>query len=210
MFLTAARPQLQSVADVASILHDLCTQAKQACGASGPLRALVRSDASALPYSMGVGLTASPPHDVVRAQGMCMSGFESKHKQVELLALLRGYGDVAEELMVYNDAVGSAFTASSNGESRLLDAMVRGGLTAAGDAGSVVVICGTGSIAQLVMADASTHRCGGWGHMVSDGARGSLQTCACARRSCRGRRGQRVLRGAARPEAHLPHAGWAQ
>ena len=41
--------------------------------------------------------------------------------------------------------------------------------TAAGAAGGLVIICGTGTMAQLINADGKAFNCGGWGHMFGDG-----------------------------------------
>ena len=41
--------------------------------------------------------------------------------------------------------------------------------TAAGGAGGLVIICGTGTMAQLIDGEGKAYNCGGWGHMFGDG-----------------------------------------
>jgi hypothetical protein len=42
--------------------------------------------------------------------------------------------------------------------------------TASGPRGGLVIICGTGSMAQLITPEGKTVNCGGWGHAFGDGA----------------------------------------
>ncbi len=81
------------------------------------------------------------------AKGLALSGFEQIGQQRKLQAFLRA-ADFAGEFFIVNDSVGSVFTAC--------------------DAGGMVIISGTGSIAQYIAADGSSSRTGGWGHLLGD------------------------------------------
>ncbi|RYG56139.1 hypothetical protein EON66_03610, partial [archaeon] len=88
---------------------------------------------------------------VTRVQGMCMSGFLQAAKQAELREGLAKYDpNLAAYYYIDADSPGSIYTA-------------------AGDAGGMVVISGTGSMSQLFTPTGATFKCGGWGHMFGDG-----------------------------------------
>ena len=79
-----------------------------------------------------------------------MSDFEQLEPRAQLLAFFRSQPHpVAKHYRVMNDSEGSIFTASPDG--------------------GLVIIAGTGSIAQRITPDGSSTRCGGMGHMFSDG-----------------------------------------
>lgn len=82
--------------------------------------------------------------------GLSLSGCEVEAKNRELGEKLQElYPKLTLELpAVCSDTVGSLRTAS--------------------ESGGVVLIAGTGSNSLLVNPDGSTHRCGGWGHMLGD------------------------------------------
>lgn len=73
---------------------------------------------------------------------------------------------LAHHLYVDNDSPGSIYTA-------------------AGPAGGMVIISGTGSMAQVIDSAGVAHNCGGWGHMFGDGecsrraARATRADCRC-------------------------------
>ncbi len=95
------------------------------------------------------GLAPSTP---LAAFGACMSGFLEAKPQAELVALLSQRDpDFAASYYIDNDSPGSIYTA-------------------AGAGGGSVIICGTGTMAQLLTASGSTVNCGGHGHMFGDEA----------------------------------------
>lgn len=104
-------------------------------------------------------------------QGMCMSGFLQPSIQAELKAELTLQDpQLASYYYVDNDSPGCVYTA-------------------AGPAGGLVIISGTGSMGQLITGAGEVYNCGGWGHMFGDGERR-------AERGCRGGEGmQRRRRG---------------
>ncbi len=78
-----------------------------------------------------------------------MSGCAQEANKQGLVAALRAARPgVSGAFEVMNDTVGSIFTASASG--------------------GLVLIAGTGSMGQLLRADGSSDRCGGWGHVVGD------------------------------------------
>ena len=81
------------------------------------------------------------------SQGLALSGFEQASQQSKLQNVLQAAG-FAKHFFIVNDSVGSVFTAC--------------------DAGGMVIISGTGSIAQYIAADGSSCRTGGWGHLLGD------------------------------------------
>jgi N-acetylglucosamine kinase len=82
-----------------------------------------------------------------------MSGFEQLEPRGQLLAFFRSQAHpVALHYRVMNDSEGSIFTASPTG--------------------GLVIIAGTGSIAQRITPEGASARCGGMGHMFSDGGWG--------------------------------------
>ena len=84
--------------------------------------------------------------------GLCMSGFLQERVQVELRdALIERDAKLAEFYYIDNDSPGSVYTA-------------------AGPAGGLVIICGTGTMAQLIDPHGKAYNCGGWGHMFGDEA----------------------------------------
>jgi N-acetylglucosamine kinase-like BadF-type ATPase len=85
-----------------------------------------------------------------------MSGFEQPEPRKQIVDFFeRQAKPVSRSYQVVNDSEGSIFTASPTG--------------------GLVIIAGTGSIAQRIMPDGSKSRCGGMGHMFSDGAYVSMQ-----------------------------------
>ena len=79
-----------------------------------------------------------------------MSGFEQLEPRAELIAFFNAQSSpIAKQFRVMNDSEGSIFTASADG--------------------GLVIIAGTGSIAQRILPDGQSARCGGMGHMFSDG-----------------------------------------
>jgi N-acetylglucosamine kinase len=77
-----------------------------------------------------------------------LSGFEQAGQQQKLQAYLLGSGSLSSHFFVVNDSVGSAFTGCANG--------------------GMVIISGTGSIAQYISHDGRSSRTGGWGHLLGD------------------------------------------
>jgi N-acetylglucosamine kinase-like BadF-type ATPase len=85
-----------------------------------------------------------------------MSGFEQPEPRKQIVDFFeRQAKPVSRSYQVVNDSEGSIFTASPTG--------------------GLVIIAGTGSIAQRIMPDGSKSRCGGMGHMFSDGVYVSMQ-----------------------------------
>ena len=83
-----------------------------------------------------------------------MSGFLQPVRQEELCAALHARdASLSAAFFIENDTLGSIYTA-------------------AGAAGGMVIISGTGSMSQLLDASGETHNCGGWGHLIGDGAAG--------------------------------------
>lgn len=94
-----------------------------------------------------LGIAASTP---LHSIGMCMSGFLQERAQLELKAALKALDPhLSEHVYVDNDSPGSIFTA-------------------AGPAGGMVIISGTGSMSQLIDPAGKVYNCGGWGHMYGD------------------------------------------
>jgi len=87
------------------------------------------------------------PFHSTDSQGLALSGFEQAGQQAKLRAVLEAAG-FARQFFIVNDSVGSVFTAC--------------------DEGGMVIISGTGSIAQYIAADGSSSRTGGWGHLLGD------------------------------------------
>lgn len=78
-----------------------------------------------------------------------MSGLEQVENRRQLReSLFKLKPDLAQDLHIMNDSVGSVYTASAQG--------------------GMVIISGTGSIAQFIAADGTAWRTGGWGHMIGD------------------------------------------
>jgi N-acetylglucosamine kinase-like BadF-type ATPase len=79
-----------------------------------------------------------------------MSGFEQPEPREQLIGFFAKQPlPIAKRFRVMNDSEGSIFTASPEG--------------------GLVIIAGTGSIAQRITSDGLSGRCGGMGHMFSDG-----------------------------------------
>jgi len=84
------------------------------------------------------------------AFGACMSGFFALKPQTELITLFKERNpNFSSHYYIDNDSPGSIFTA-------------------AGNAGGCVIICGTGTMAQLITNDGRSISCGGHGHMYGD------------------------------------------
>nr|CAB3264192.1 N-acetyl-D-glucosamine kinase-like [Phallusia mammillata] len=99
----------------------------------------------------GKKLAGMEPEEKLKTLGLCLSGGEQKaqnQKMVDYFA--KEFTDMSEKVTIQTDTFGSISTACSNG--------------------GVVLIAGTGSNCQLVNPDGTTHRCGGWGHMLGDEA----------------------------------------
>ena len=91
-----------------------------------------------------------PVPSIVALQGLAMSGFEQLEPREELIAFFNSQPTAAaKKYRIMNDSEGSIFTASP--------------------VGGLVIIAGTGSIAQRISATGQSSRCGGMGHMFSDG-----------------------------------------
>ena len=80
---------------------------------------------------------------------MTLSGCEDEVTNKTLSdTLLEGYPNTSRTYFVGSDIIGSMKTGLENG--------------------GMSLIAGTGSNALLINPDGSTHRCGGWGHMMGD------------------------------------------
>lgn len=91
-----------------------------------------------------------PADTALTAFGACMSGFFALKPQTELINLFKERNNAfSAHYYIDNDSPGSIFTA-------------------AGNAGGCVIICGTGTMAQLLTADGRSISCGGHGHMYGD------------------------------------------
>lgn len=102
----------------------------------------------------------------VPRQGLCMSGCEQVTQQEALRAYFAEHDPhLSKTFSIMNDSVGSIFTASP--------------------AGGMVVICGTGTMAQLITADERRFRCGGWGHLIGDEGSAYSITSAAIRETYR-------------------------
>ncbi|KAK6185019.1 hypothetical protein SNE40_007347 [Patella caerulea] len=87
----------------------------------------------------------------LKGLGLSLSGGDETASQIQLKeGLSKNYPNAAESILVASDTFGSLATGLSNG--------------------GVVMIAGTGSNCQLINPDESTHRCGGWGHLLGDEA----------------------------------------
>ena len=95
------------------------------------------------------GIPLSTP---LTSMGLCMSGFLQPRVQEELRSALQAKDPhLCARYTIDNDSPGSVYTAS-------------------GPRGGLVIICGTGSMAQLITPEGRAVNCGGWGHMFGDGA----------------------------------------
>lgn len=93
-----------------------------------------------------------PPSTRLASVGVCSSGFLQPGPQEELKAALRERAPgLADSYLVENDGPGTLYTAT-------------------GAAGGMVLIAGTGSMAQYMDGSGRTHNCGGWGHLFGDGS----------------------------------------
>jgi hypothetical protein len=91
-----------------------------------------------------------PADTTLAAFGACMSGFMEKGPQDEVVALMSARAPgMAASYYIDNDSPGSIYTA-------------------AGGAGGSVIICGTGSMAQLLTPGGDVVNCNGHGHMFGD------------------------------------------
>lgn len=80
---------------------------------------------------------------------MSLSGGEQLGAQERIIeGLSHCFPSISESYVVYTDAFGPIF--------------------AAFPFGGIVLISGTGSNSQLINPDGTTHRCGGWGHILGD------------------------------------------
>lgn len=101
---------------------------------------------------VGAPVSNSSPSPPPHAQGVCSSGFLQPAVQEELKTALRARdGALATAYYVDNDSPGCVYTA-------------------AGGAGGMVIISGTGSMTMLIDRAGAAHNCGGWGHLFGDGA----------------------------------------
>ena len=93
-----------------------------------------------------------PETQPLEALGLCMSGFLQPRAQQELREALRERDPhLSRSYFIDNDSPGSVFTAS-------------------GPRGGVVIISGTGTMAQLITPEGRAVNCGGWGHCFGDEA----------------------------------------
>lgn len=91
-----------------------------------------------------------PESEKLVSLGLSLSGAEQKQVAASIEeTLMTSYQHVSERVVVKGDTVGSIATAIKNGC-------------------GMVLISGTGSNCELMMADGSTRRCGGWGHLLGD------------------------------------------
>jgi N-acetylglucosamine kinase-like BadF-type ATPase len=103
---------------------------------------------------------SSPPsadgHAALHSIGLAMSGCAEVRNQVavrnELVRLRPSLVATPSHIVVGNDTAGAAFTAAPDG--------------------GLVVICGTGTMAEGFLRDGRSFRSGGWGHMLGDEASG--------------------------------------
>ncbi|XP_064102218.1 N-acetyl-D-glucosamine kinase-like isoform X1 [Macrobrachium nipponense] len=90
-----------------------------------------------------------PQDTTLEGLGLCLSGCEDEESNNRLAAgILHTYPNLARNVVVGSDTLGSIATACQNG--------------------GIVLISGTGSNALLLNPDGKTYRCGGWGHLIGD------------------------------------------
>uniref|UniRef100_A0A2P2IA95 N-acetyl-D-glucosamine kinase n=2 Tax=Hirondellea gigas TaxID=1518452 RepID=A0A2P2IA95_9CRUS len=90
-----------------------------------------------------------PSRTTLLALGLCLSGCEDKASNAVMeCELKQSFPKMAEHVLVASDTLGPIATGCHNG--------------------GLVVISGTGSNSLLMNPDGSTHRCGGWGHILGD------------------------------------------
>lgn len=129
-------------------------------------------------YAGRVAPPSPPPAPTpTRAQGLCLAGSENPTMRASLRDALERLGWGGAAIRIDNDSVGAALTDFPRGAPRPAQrtavSCASGPLSPfPAPPGSLVVISGTGSIAQLVSRDGDATRlvrAGGWGHMVGDG-----------------------------------------
>lgn len=107
---------------------------------------------------------ALPEEKPLTVLGLSLSGCESEEPNRKLReGLLKKYPNMAEEVVVTSDTVGS--------------------IAAINETGGMVIISGTGSNALLINPDGTNYRSGGWGHALGDEGSGwwvshkAIKTC---------------------------------
>jgi N-acetylglucosamine kinase len=131
-----------------SLIDEVFETAKEtATGAVAEALAAATADGPPGSSAAGAGCVAA-----LRSAGLAVSGCAEVSNQQgvrkQLLARRPSLVAQPEHVVVGNDTVGSVFTASPDG--------------------GLVVISGTGTMAEAFLADGKSFRCGGWGHMLGD------------------------------------------
>lgn len=125
----------------------------EAAGDAALMALLVRATEGGAAGSSPAGADTTA---VLSSAGLSVSGCAEESNQVKLrAALMRARPSLvprAGALVIGNDTVGAAFTASPSG--------------------GLVLICGTGTMGEAFLPDGRAYRCGGWGHMLGDEAGG--------------------------------------
>jgi len=105
---------------------------------------------------VGSGPDGADVKAAVASAGLSISGCAEVRNQIAMrkgiVARRPSLLPREDAIIVGNDTVGSAFTASASG--------------------GLVIICGTGTMAEAFLPDGRSFRAGGWGHMLGDEAGG--------------------------------------